>query len=96
MLAAKDDPQAQPDQQHRDPDLEQDHDPRPPAQQVTCPRGHRSIGQKDHEGLRYQVFSPVIGWVGSRMNLSGSNVRCLQMNVYGVRPLRVFRRRPKV
>ncbi len=30
------------------------------------------------------------------MNLSGSFVHSLQMNSYGVRPLRVFRRRAKL
>ena len=36
------------------------------------------------------VFSPGIWWIGSRMNLSGSEVQILQMYSYGVRPFRVF------
>jgi transposase len=42
------------------------------------------------------VFSPGIFWSGSSLNRSGSFVQVLTMNSYGVRPLRVFNRRPKL
>ena len=42
------------------------------------------------------LFSPGIFWSGLSVNRFGSEVQHLQMNSYGVRPLRVFRRRPKL
>ena len=43
-----------------------------------------------------QVFSPGIWWSGSTVDRFGSAIQVLQMASYGVRPLRVFNRRPKL
>ena len=42
------------------------------------------------------MFSPGICWSGLILNLCGSEVQALQMNSYGVRPLRVLRRLAKL
>ena len=42
------------------------------------------------------MFSPGICWTGLILNLCGSEVQALQMNSYGVRPLRVLRRLAKL
>lgn len=42
------------------------------------------------------MFSPGIWWSGLSLNFSGSIVQRLQMNSYGVSPLSVLSRRPKL
>ena len=42
------------------------------------------------------MFSPGIFWSGLIVNLFGSEVQALQMNSYGVRPLRVLSRLAKL
>ncbi len=58
-------------------------------------RGFREFCDKRDTALR-PLLSPVLFWIGFRMNLSDSAVQPLQMYWYGVRPLSVLSLRAKL
>jgi hypothetical protein len=68
-----------------------------PALQVICIYG-RGYWYSKEEGWNYvaKLFSPGICWSGLSLNRCGSDVQHFEMNSKGVRPLSVFRRRPKL
>jgi putative transposase len=66
------------------------------ARLVFLPKYSPDLNPIEQVFAKFKMFSPGICWSGLILNLCRSEVQALQINSYGVRPLRVLRRLAKL